>query len=98
MGNSFFQGKQKSIFILQFEKQGYRTKKIIVNTHNTRYCNKKIKKFKFNVNLSKKVNHADFEEESLPVSIIEFSKVKREFKSKRYNEEKQHAISLNVGY
>lgn len=95
-GKFIFSGEAEGYFVLQFEKEGYVTKKIVVNTQNTGHIKKKIKKYKFNVNLARKKKDVVYDYNVSPVAIIEINGAEEEFKSKRYNRTKRSALSMNA--
>ncbi|MEQ8910152.1 MAG: hypothetical protein RIC95_13225 [Vicingaceae bacterium] len=72
-------------YILEFSKPGYLTKRIMVNTENTRGLEKDPATYRFDITLKKDKAQNRAEYRDFPVAIIQYHPEKNEFgKSLRY--------------
>lgn len=98
-GKFIFVGGSEKIYTLQFEKEGYATKRIIVNTKNTRKLKSKVDIYKFYVEMEKEVLEkfeTSYNDSDFPAAIIEIDKSKNRFvhnKSYSHNIEKKAMVS-----
>lgn len=66
-------------YTLQFSKEGYVTKRVIIDTGVNPKDALGVKEFKFDIGLIKEESDKDYSELDFPITIIEFEKSKREF-------------------
>ena len=94
-GKFFFEGKPEKQYTLEFKKDGYVTKYVIIKTHNTRKLEKNPKKYKFDIDLFQEETAEDFHREEFPVVIIELDKKTKEFcYNKKYNDQFQRTEDI----
>jgi len=87
-GKFAFYGEAKKYFILQFEKPGYLTKQLIVNTKDIKYSKKGVITYKFDINLMRTKRGQNDNDNISKVDVIEINNRGDEFtyKSNRSKE------------
>lgn len=86
-GKFIFIGGSEKLYVLQFEKEGYVTKKIVINTQNTKELMERIDEYSFSIELLEEEvgeNYYDF-----PTAVIEVDRMKNEF---MYNKNYMNSI------
>lgn len=96
-GRFLFSCGVEKYYTLEFKKEGYVTKRVVINTRDTKYIRKKIKVFEFDVVLIKESSEVDYEEYDFPVTIIEISKNRDEFvQNSKYTRKRRIANNMNL--
>lgn len=81
-------------YTIEFEKEGYVTKRVVVNTKNTRKI-KSTDPFKFDITLEKEEDGVNYSEHDFPAAIIEIDEKTEEFVfNEKYTEEIKRRINL----
>jgi hypothetical protein len=79
-GKFAFYGEGDKYFILQFKKEGYFTKQLIVNTKGVKISDTDMDKLKFDINLQK-LNDGDQEDQYITViDVIELNNLGNKFR------------------
>ncbi|MBL4707126.1 MAG: hypothetical protein JKY48_01625 [Flavobacteriales bacterium] len=81
-------------YTLSFEKEGYVTKRVVIDTKYTRKI-KETEPFKFDIILEKEIEGVNYAEHDFPVAIIKIDKKTKEFGySKEYSKDRKRRINL----
>lgn len=97
-GKFFFTAEGEKHYTLQFEKEGYVTKRVVIRTHNTKNLERDPRKYKFDLALVKATKEVNHEENDFPITIIELDKATKEFgfnKSYTTNRQSKNYLSSN---
>jgi hypothetical protein len=98
-GKFIFTAESEKYYTIQFEKEGYVTKRIVVKTFNTSELDYLTKTYKFDVNLVKMMPATDYSHYDFPMAIFELDFVQGEFNfNETYtnNRLKEIAVSANT--
>jgi hypothetical protein len=78
-GKFIFTGENEKHYTLQFEKEGFVTKRVIIKTFYTQGLTDVTKTYKFDISLERKMLDLDESLYDFPITIIEFDYVNNEF-------------------
>jgi hypothetical protein len=78
-GKFIFKGSSEKHYSIQFEQEGYETKRIAINTDNTRGIKEKIAPYRFKVTLNKKPIDRKLDHVNTIVGVIEINSDKTKF-------------------
>lgn len=96
-GKFVFTGGVEKYYTLEFKKEGYVTKRIVIRTHNTRNLEFETSTYRFDVDLVKEEEGVDYDEYDFPITIIEIDSNEEEFThNRKYTENRLKAISLKA--
>lgn len=94
-GKFFFTAASEKHYTLQFEKEGYVTKRVVVKTHETGDLDYFTKNYKFDVELEKEQEHVDYSLHDFPAAIIQIDSQQKEFEAnKRYSKNLRQTMKL----
>tara|TARA_R110002049_G_scaffold20846_11_gene76629 strand:- start:600 stop:1085 length:486 start_codon:yes stop_codon:yes gene_type:complete len=94
-GKFIFVGECEKYYTLQFEKEGYVTKRVIVKTFNTEELDYITKVYKFDVSLEEKKSYLDYSEHDFPIAIFEVDNDLKGFDfDKQYTSQRLEEMSL----
>jgi hypothetical protein len=83
-------------YTLQFEREGYVAKRLIVKTYKTGDLEHFTKNYRFDITLNKEMEDVDYSLHDFPIAIIQIDNDLREFKfNKRYTKNRLKKIELN---
>jgi len=95
-GKFIFIASCEKYYTLQFEKEGYVTKRIVIKTEDTRNLDFVTKTYKFDVSLVKKEQGVDYSSHDFPIAILELNPHNREFEfNKEYTKNRLKDIVVN---
>jgi len=96
-GKFIFTANCEKHYTLQFEKEGYVTKRMVIKTDNTSDLEYVTKTYKFDVSLLKKEQGVDYGQYDFPIAIIELDKRNMEFTfNKKYTENRLESIATST--
>lgn len=95
-GKFIFTAGIEKYYTLQFEKEGYVTKRVVIKTHNTRGLKEETKTYKFDITLNEKLPDIDYSFHDFPATIIEYDFLEKEFNfNEKYTENRLKKIALS---
>ena len=96
-GKFIFTAACEKYYTLQFEKEGYLTKRIVIKTDNTKDLDFVTKTYKFDVSLDKKDPSLDYSAYDFPIAILELNPHNRAFEfNKKYTDNRLKSIAANT--
>jgi hypothetical protein len=94
-GKFFFTAESEKYYTLQFEKEGYVTKRVVVKTHKTEGLDYFTKEYKFDIDLEKELDHVDYSLHDFPAAIIQIDNNQKEFEAnKKYSRNLRETMKL----
>jgi hypothetical protein len=95
-GKFVFTADCEKHYTLQFEREGYVAKRVIVKTYKTGDLDHFTKRYKFDITLNKETEDVDYSLHDFPIAIIQIDNNLRYFKfNKRYTKNRLKEIELN---
>ncbi|MEQ8623625.1 MAG: hypothetical protein RJQ00_02850 [Vicingaceae bacterium] len=95
-GKFVFIADSEKYYTLQFEKEGFFTKRIIIKTDKTQNIDFSSKTYKFDVGLVKKEPYLDNDSYDFPMAILELNHQNREFEfNKEYTKNRLKSTSFS---
>ena len=95
-GKFVFTADCEKHYTLQFEREGYVAKRLIVKTHKTSDLDYFTEEYSFDITLNKEIKDTDYSLHDFPIAIIQIDNDLREFKfNKRYTKNRLKKIELN---
>lgn len=91
-GKFYFGGEAEKHFILQFEKEGFEKKQVIVNTNNINHLESKIKKYRFTIHLTKKSKTKSDGKNLEKVDVIEINNIGKKFTYRSNKDKEQYLL------
>ncbi|MFT4755581.1 MAG: hypothetical protein ACI91R_000214 [Vicingaceae bacterium] len=92
-GKFVFTADCEKHYTLQFEKEGYVAKRVIVKTYKTGDLDHFTKRYKFDITLNQETEDMDYSVHDFPIAIIEINKDLKHFKfNKRYTKNRLKEI------
>jgi hypothetical protein len=94
-GKFYFTASSEKYYTLQFEKEGYVTKRVVVKTHKTKGLDYFTKDYKFDIDLEEELEHVDYSLHDFPAAIIQIDDKQKEFEAnKKYSKNLRETMKL----
>tara|TARA_B110001469_G_scaffold126483_1_gene144229 strand:+ start:762 stop:1361 length:600 start_codon:yes stop_codon:yes gene_type:complete len=95
-GKFVFTADCEKHYTLQFEKEGYVAKRVIVKTYKTEDLDHFTKRYKFDITLNQETEDMDYSVHDFPIAIIEIDNDLKYYKfNRRYTKNRLREIELN---